>query len=136
MTTEKLHTIPINELYDPALAWHLEDFIGGIVYFQKNPKLPPNENKAAAELLCELSRDVLFRVGCVADAGEVTGCPDIVEQIANLFFRAADLIDPMGDELVGKYKEHIRIRGERLLAELSDAKASAGDAAPADTANA
>jgi hypothetical protein len=98
---------------DLVLDGHLEDFRGGIDVLRNSKS--GSEQHEAAKILCELSRDICFRMG-PADRFIGRG---FVEEVAHLFEQAADLVQPNGDKQVEGFCAHIRKRAATLKSELT-----------------
>jgi len=95
---------------DPSLERKLRDFESGI---EALAGLAAEAHQAAAEKLCEMSRDVRFALGPVREAP-----PEVVERIAGLFRAAADAIRPDRDPQIVTFQNNIRQRADILLSTL------------------
>lgn len=125
---DPLHVKVLAVFLDPVLAGYVQDFEGGVSVLRTHAK--PEDHRELATLLCELSRDVLFRLpfGELADATTRA----TVEKIADLFEAAAVAIKANGDSLIMAFQQHIRERAKMLrrdepaLADLCALSNSAG----------
>src|SRR5438309_2047693 len=107
-----VHEEALDTFLDPVLAGYVQDLEGGLQALRKTQSA--EEHQEVTTLLCELSRDVLFRLGPV-DEIEGGRERETVTHIAHLFHEAAEAIKPEGNLLIKTFKDHIYERAEILL---------------------
>ncbi len=107
-----LHETVLETFLDPVLAGYVRDFDGGVQALSKT--MNPDEHREMTTLLCELSRDVIFRLGPAEEVQDPRG-KETIARIAASFRAAVDTIEPAGDPLIQAFRDHILERGEMLL---------------------
>lgn len=91
---------------DPILLGYIEGFEAGVEVVKMSAG---DGHRQAAMKLCELARDIRFRLGPPDESP-----PELTERIVQLFRSAVDCIEPHGDPLVDAFRTHIRERADIL----------------------
>jgi hypothetical protein len=116
-----LHEEVLDVFLDPVLAGFVQDLEGGLQAMQKTRTV--DDHREVTTLICELTRDVLFRLGPVEEI-QTSQARETVERIAGLFQNAAETVKPEGDPLIQAFRDHIRERAEILLGKKNAYEAS------------